>query len=75
LAPGRSDKLPVENMWTSAEFEEFLRFVCVAYLSVVQYILLHAFGENLIFLTVTECTSLTGLKLIVYITFCGENTH
>jgi len=26
-APNRSDKLPSENMWTSAEFEEFLRFV------------------------------------------------
>jgi len=25
-APNRSDKLPAENMWSSAEFEEFLRF-------------------------------------------------
>jgi len=31
-SPNRSDKLPVENMWTSDEFDRFLRFVlCVAF--------------------------------------------
>ena len=36
-APNRSDKLPAENMWTSDEFDEFLKFVSFARICELRY--------------------------------------